>query len=453
MADEDINEDEHLTEETGEQRMLREAISALRIGDRKRARDLLTRLLKEDQKNATCWIWLSSAVETQKERIYCLQMALQVDPENAVAKRGLILLGVLPRDESVPPFPVNRPREWEEKLSILEAGTAKKQGWSNPLVRLLVLLGIAIVVVGLFISVPLVFPNSNSPLRYRSPTRRPTVTITFTPTLTPVFRTPTPTFPGPTPLWMFLQSTFTPTPLYVITQHPVISSSAFEAGLRFLAGKDYENAHILFQQALSIEPDAPDIHYYIGETHRAEGEFRKARDAYQLAINLDAGFAPAYLGRARANLGINPETDVLNDLNEALSRDPNYAEAYIERGTLLLEANPAAAKTDFETAIELTPDSALAYQYLADAQLALGENEEALASALHANQLDFTLLPVYQALARAYIATGQAAQAVGALQTYTLYHPEDGGAYVLLGTAYNSAEEYEAALEAFKPGH
>jgi hypothetical protein len=278
-----------------------------------------------------------------EERIYCLQMALQgpgnetrPDPARHTSQDNF-------------PFPVNRPREWEEKLSILEAGTAKKQGWSNPLVRLLVLVGIAIVVVGLFISVPLVFPNSNSPLRYRSPTRRPTVTITFTPTLTPVFRTPTPTFPGPTPLWMFLQSTFTPTPLYVITQHPVISSSAFEAGLRFLAGKDYENAHILFQQALSIEPDAPDIHYYIGETHRAEGEFRKARDAYQLAINLDAGFAPAYLGRARANLGINPETDVLNDLNEALSRDPNYAEAISRH--LTARSKPGNNKTDFETAM------------------------------------------------------------------------------------------------------
>ena len=110
-------------------------------------------------------------------------------------------------------------------------------------------------------------------------------------------------------------------------------------------------------------------------------------------------------------------------------------------------SNPSAAKRDLEKALEITPDSALAYLYLADAQLNLGENDAGLESATHANELDMTLIPVYLALARAYIATGQTAQAVSVLQTYTVFRPDDTSAFVQLGTAYNAAGDYEAAVE------
>src|SRR6187431_3017370 len=94
------------------------AVEALREGKKARARELLTGLLKTDQNNATYWVWLSATMDTPKERIYCLQTALKLDPENSTAKRGLILLGALNPDETIQPFPMNRPRAWEEKLLL-----------------------------------------------------------------------------------------------------------------------------------------------------------------------------------------------------------------------------------------------------------------------------------------------------------------------------------------------
>jgi len=440
-------EDEEIpSEENGDNTILREAINALRLGDRARARDLLTRQLKTDQKNPTYWLWLSAVVETKKERLYCLQMVRQLDPENTAAKRGLILLGALKADDSVPPFPVNRPRLWEEKLSIPQEPQEKKRGWANPVVRLFRIFGISVIIIGiLFISRSL-WPNSAAQRLFRTPTHRTTVTITFTPTVTPVYRTATPTFLGPTPLWMFLNSTYTSTPIYVLTQHPIVSRSAFEAGLRFLGAQDYANAFVLFQQALTLEPGAPDLYYYIGETYRGQRDFRKARDAYQEAINLDQAFAPAYLGRARANMGISPNAEILKDLNEAINRDSTFAEAYIERGLYNVDRNPSAAKRDLRIALEITPDSALAFLYLANAQISLGEYEAALESATRANEIDMTLIPVYLSLARAYIGTGQTAKAVSVLQTYTVFRPDETQAYVQLGAAYNAAGEYQSAV-------
>ena len=437
-----------LSDEVGENTMLREAIEALRQGKRARARDLLTRLLKTDQKNSTYWVWLSAAVDTQKERLYCLQTALQADPQNAAAKRGLVLLGGLPPDGSITPFPLNRARLWEEKLSIPQEPKERKRGWANPIVRLLVILGIAVVVLGgLFIGGSLLQPNSATSLLLRTPTRRPTVTITFTPTQTPIFRTATPTFLGPTPLWMFLNSTYTPTPLYIVTTHPVMTRASFEAGLRSMALGNFDTARVQFQDVLKTEPNAVDVYYYIGESYRLEENYRSARDAYQEAINLDPTFAPSFLGRARANLGMDSKAAILNDLNEALILDPRYAEAYIARGSYLVDTNPSAAKTDLETALEITPNSALAYLYLADAEYNLGEMDASLESATHANEMDMTLIPVYLSLARAYIAVGQTTKAVSVLQTYTIFRPDDTGAFVKLGTAYNAAGEYEAAVK------
>ena len=69
--------------------MLKKAKKAVRQGQRVRARDLLTRLLRADQNNPEYWLWMSSVVETTKEQIYCLQQVLRLDAENSTAKLGL----------------------------------------------------------------------------------------------------------------------------------------------------------------------------------------------------------------------------------------------------------------------------------------------------------------------------------------------------------------------------
>jgi Tfp pilus assembly protein PilF len=48
--------------------MLQEAVEAIRQGQRGRARDLLTRLLRADPSNTQYWLWMSSVVETPKEQ-------------------------------------------------------------------------------------------------------------------------------------------------------------------------------------------------------------------------------------------------------------------------------------------------------------------------------------------------------------------------------------------------
>jgi len=85
-------------EQSTQNALLDEAIGAARGGDRTKAKDKLTRYLRYDQKNEHAWLWMSAVVESDRERIFCLNNVLKLNPNNKMAKRGLALLGALPAD-------------------------------------------------------------------------------------------------------------------------------------------------------------------------------------------------------------------------------------------------------------------------------------------------------------------------------------------------------------------
>ena len=116
--------------------ILDEAKEAIRQGQRGRAKDLLTRLLSTKKDDPEHWLLMSSVVDSQKERIYCLQTALKLDPDNQAARQGLTLLGVMSPDESLEPtLPIRR--KWDVTLEQEElwGGTtdpAKTEGGKDP---------------------------------------------------------------------------------------------------------------------------------------------------------------------------------------------------------------------------------------------------------------------------------------------------------------------------------
>ncbi|NJN44252.1 MAG: hypothetical protein HC806_05710 [Anaerolineae bacterium] len=89
--------------------MFQEAVKAAREGDKVRARDLLTRLLRVTKNNPEYWLWMSGVVETRQEQLFCLQNLLQLDPKNEIARRGMIMMGETPA-ENVVPVPPHRPK-------------------------------------------------------------------------------------------------------------------------------------------------------------------------------------------------------------------------------------------------------------------------------------------------------------------------------------------------------
>ncbi|HEY6072743.1 MAG TPA: tetratricopeptide repeat protein, partial [Anaerolineales bacterium] len=289
-----------------EDNMFEEAVEALRHGNKARARELLTLLLKTEQSNATYWVWLSAAVDNQKERLYCLQTALKLEPENASAKRGLILLGALPPDETTQPFSLNRPRAWEQKLLLDHEIPASTRTGRSPLIRLG---GIALAGVVLFALIFFAFRLRPQGSRQLAPvfTAGPSPTFTTTPTLLGgVADLPTPTFIGPTPLWALLKATYTPTPFYISTQRQPQSSDQFRVARDAYRRGDWEGFIQNMQQIARLEPESADVYYFIGEGYRFQGDSNAALNSYNEALKINNQFGPAYLGLARARLMQDP---------------------------------------------------------------------------------------------------------------------------------------------------
>ena len=69
--------------------LLKQGIAALNAGRQMEARNLLTQVVQQDDRNEMAWLWLSGAVDTDEERRTCLENVLAINPNNGVAKRGL----------------------------------------------------------------------------------------------------------------------------------------------------------------------------------------------------------------------------------------------------------------------------------------------------------------------------------------------------------------------------
>jgi tetratricopeptide (TPR) repeat protein len=429
--------------------MFQDAVDALRRGDKSRAKELLTQLLKTDQNNPTYWVWLSASVDNAKERIYCLQTALKLDPENGTAKRGLILLGALTPDDTIQPFPMNRPRAWEDKL-LLANEKPKERGLKavvrSPIVRLLsvILIGVGVVSVVVF---GFVLPNRTTVVPTQTHTPGPSPTYTPTPTLFGATAAPTKSFTGPTPLWMMLPATYTPTALYVNTPRSPQSIDQFRIAKEAYENGDWDAFISNMKLIEPLEPNAADIHYMLGEAYRFKKQSNNALKEYQAAIDLDANFGAPYLGLARAHLMQNPDYNIESLIEKALERDPDFGEVYLERARYwILHKKPKDAVIDLQQAERLMPESPAVYVAYAQAYMALDDNKSALESAQKANSLDITDLSVYQLLGGLYIENQDYSHAIEVLEVYVTYDKESAVAYAQLGQSYFELNDYKAAV-------
>lgn len=419
---------------------------AIHAGDRPRARDLLTRLLQHTKENPEYWVWMSTVVDTTKERIYCLKEALRIDPQNAPAKRGLAILGALPPDPALVLPARYQNRNWQVRLPGEDSDAP-----AGPSKMTMVFMGVAgLVLIGLVI-----FAITAGDTLFRR--RRPLVinlpTNTATAVVAAAQTTPEPTRRvvrngSPTPLSALLKATYTPTPMYVNTPH---NSEAYRIALRAYQSNDWGRAEAYFVQVATSEPGAVDIFYYLGEVYTHQENPEKAIEQYDLAIETNPDFAPAYLGRARARLADDPKgvDDALEDLKTAAERDPNFGDVYLDMARIYLSSGePELALDAVDQASALLPDSPLVWLYRAEANLALGNDDEALEDAQHANQLDITLLSAYRMIGQVLQAQGDYEGSLEPLNTYLRYETEDGEAWYLLAQASIDAGKNDEALTA-----
>ncbi len=87
---------------------LQEGIAAAKAGNKPRAFDLLTRASEIPATSEQAWLWLSSVVNDDAERLFCLNNVLRINSENKAAQRGAEILrqkGIFP---AIPVYPASQ---------------------------------------------------------------------------------------------------------------------------------------------------------------------------------------------------------------------------------------------------------------------------------------------------------------------------------------------------------
>lgn len=74
------------------QHMLQAGIDAVKRGQKQRARELLLRVVKEDEHSEQAWLWLSAVMDTLQDQITALENVAHINPNNQAAQRGLATL-------------------------------------------------------------------------------------------------------------------------------------------------------------------------------------------------------------------------------------------------------------------------------------------------------------------------------------------------------------------------
>ncbi|XP_063053836.1 protein O-mannosyl-transferase TMTC3 [Engraulis encrasicolus] len=226
----------------------------------------------------------------------------------------------------------------------------------------------------------------------------------------------------------------------------------------------YEKALRYFLQATRVQPDDIGAHMNVGRTYKNLNLSKEAEDSYMVAKSLMPQIIPGkkyatrvapnhlnvYINLAnliRTNESRLEEADQL--YRQAISMRPDFKQAYISRGELLLKMNkPEEAKDAYLRALELDHGNADLWYNLAIVHIEMKQHSEALRSFNQALQLNpkhklalFNSALLMQESGDARLRP----EANRRFLTYIEEEPSDANGYFNLGMLAMDANENEAA--------
>lgn len=76
--------------------LLNRCIDLIRSGEREEAARILARIVQEDPQNDAAWAWLSVCFDEKERKLYCLDRAITINPQNLIALDGLAKITPVP---------------------------------------------------------------------------------------------------------------------------------------------------------------------------------------------------------------------------------------------------------------------------------------------------------------------------------------------------------------------
>ncbi len=224
------------------------------------------------------------------------------------------------------------------------------------------------------------------------------------------------------------------------------------------------------QATIAAQPNAPETYskyYDKGIEYFNEDEYDKAIDSFNKAIELNPNYAEAYYerGRAYGNLEVILNRDdkdyvamAMEDFGRAIELNPDHAAAYSRRGySFALKEDFVKAFSDLEKSVALDPGYAGAYYYRGKAYFLKEDYDSAISDFKKAFELDSNDTQAKISEANAYYMRGAVYfsqrdndSAFDDFDRAIKLNPDHDYAYIGRGTIYASRGNYDRAFADFE---
>ena len=230
-----------------------------------------------------------------------------------------------------------------------------------------------------------------------------------------------------------------------VRPHPYVYNNR---GLAYAFKGEYDRAIEDFDQAIELQPDLAVAYNNRGNAYVNKEEYDRAIADFDQAIELQPDFAAAYYNRGNAYAGKGELDRAIADFDQAIELQPDYAEAYSNRGAAYYDKGEYdRAIEDYDQAIELQPDLAGAYSNRGSAYAHKGEYDRAIEDFDQAIELQPDYAQAYYNRGLAYAHKREYDRAIEDFDQAIALQPDLAEAYNNRGSAYAHKREYDRAIE------
>jgi tetratricopeptide (TPR) repeat protein len=160
-------------------------------------------------------------------------------------------------------------------------------------------------------------------------------------------------------------------------------SSILNLGFSIISGKLSQYRKTIKELSQKIESSSSDkkeidekVYYERGIAYLHLGQYIKAINDLNEAIKINSNYANAYWNRAVAYMCLQKYNQALDDFSKAISLSPNDARIYNNRGIIYSQQEQYKEEiADFSKAIELDPQYIEAYKNRAKAYKKIGRED------------------------------------------------------------------------------
>lgn len=218
-------------------------------------------------------------------------------------------------------------------------------------------------------------------------------------------------------------------------------------GRALLTADSVDAAIVYLTRAKECAPEDPVIYIGLGDAYIKQGVVVLGIINYKEAVRIAPhNFEYRYI-LARAYEKNRQWNDAVSEYNEVITLDSTYADAYLQKGTILYRAKRYRDAIDpLRRYDQLRKGNFDAKLMLAKAQVEIRDKEEALKNARAAVQLDSSGMEVWRTYFQTLVMNNEFTQAESALRSMQRRGELEPGDYLSLGDLYNGLKRDDDAL-------